>query len=454
MQKDKYTYLNLLTFSILNLWDVKRYTSVTNLEFANRVRLRDILVPYSKSITKNEIIDNQWRIIAKINFGGDLFLREFDEVSTYKGNLTLVPENSIIFSKINVRHGCIYFHDKGKTPFCVSSEYPTFVFDETKVNGAFLQMLLRTSEFKKLLNSKSTGISKARVKKDEFLDIEIPLPDFIEQESIVNDYNLKIEQAKQLDNEALELERGIEEYLFNELGVNHGIIKANKNNSFLDFINYQDIERWALSYIFKNQLFSFKKVKYNIQPLKSLLKSFDGGKTPSTTNKEYWDGDVNWFSAKDMKLLKLSDSEDKITTYAVKNAGMKIHQPGAILGVFRSGILRHSFPVALLEKQATINQDLKAMVFDNNQVDNLYALYYMHVFQKLILEQAQKTGVTVESINTDEFMEIPFVVPPLETQKGLAKCIAEMKSKISDLKRNAELSKETAQKEFEKEIFN
>lgn len=442
--------LNFITFNILEKWYVSYYINPHVLKSKYRfVKLKCLIEPRKEKIKLSDF-KNDFRVVKKVSFNdGAIHLRNENET---KMDLYTLRPNDLLVSKINFHQGALAIN-KFESIVC-TTHYQPYKINRELVLDDYLVLYLRSKPFQNYIDFlRADGIKNEATY--EFIgELDIPLPSLTEQVYVVNAYNEKIEQAKHLEKEAGELERGIENHLFKELGVVNGIHKTNKKDTFLDFINYQEIERWALSYIFKNKLFSFKKVKYNIQPLKSLLKSFDGGKTPSTTNKEYWDGDVNWFSAKDMKLLKLSDSEDKITTYAVKNAGMKVHQPGAILGVFRSGILRHSFPVALLEKPATINQDLKAMVFDNNQIDNHYALYYMHIFQKLILEQAQKTGVTVESINTDEFMEIPFVVPPLETQKVLAKCIAEMKSKLFDLKQNAELSKETAQKEFENEIFN
>ena len=126
MQTISHTYLKLIPFAEVNLWDVKRYYTKNNLQFENVVTLRDVLIPYKKAVSKDEMIENKWQIISKINFGGELFLRKFEEIYSYKGNVTLVPENAIIYSKINVRHGCIYFHEEGQTPFGVSSEYPTF----------------------------------------------------------------------------------------------------------------------------------------------------------------------------------------------------------------------------------------------------------------------------------------------------------------------------------------
>ena len=76
-------YLTFIPFAKFNLWDVKRYSRSLSMSFDNVVRLNDILIPYRRNVSKEEIIKNKWQIIAKINFGGQLFLRDFEEIHTY-----------------------------------------------------------------------------------------------------------------------------------------------------------------------------------------------------------------------------------------------------------------------------------------------------------------------------------------------------------------------------------
>lgn len=447
------TYLKYIPFSEINFWDVKRYYSLNNLQFNNVVTLRDILIPYRKAISKEEMIKNKWQIIAKINFGGDLFLRDFEEINTYKGSLNLVPDNSIIYSKINVRHGCIYFHDKDKTPFAVSSEYPTYQFDENIINGKFLHKILRSNAFKKLLNTKTTGISKARVKQDEFLDIQIPLPPIEEQELLIKTYFDKIKEAEQLQNEAKDLEDEIEKYMFSELRIND-----HKNRIFktgLNLIDYNHLTKWSLNSIYKNETYNFEYSGYKTEKIANLLTFFEGGKTPSKSQNDYWNGEIFWTSPKDFKGQDIIEkAEDKISQLAVKETGIKVYPSGVFLSVFRSGILQHSFPTAITKIETAINQDLKAYSLNENLIDNYYYLHFVHVFKKHILSIASKKSVTVESINTEDFLEIKIPLPPLSKQKEIAQNINNFKIKISDLKKLAIEYITEAQQQFEQSIFN
>ena len=77
------------------------------------------------------------------------------------------------------------------------------------------------------------------------------------------------------------------------------------------------------------------------------------------SNSLYWNGDIVWISSKDMKSSRISGSELKITNLALNE--MTLYHPGTLLLVARSGILKHSLPLAILEVDATINQDIKAL---------------------------------------------------------------------------------------------
>lgn len=452
MQATAHTYLKFIPFYEVNLWDVKRYYTKSNLQFENMVTLRDILIPYKHAVSKDEMIKNKWQIISKINFGGELFLRDFEEIKTYKGNVNLVPEKAIIYSKINVRHGCIYFHEEGQTPFGVSSEYPTFKLDETKISGKFLHKVLRSSAFKALLNSKTTGISKARVKQDEFLNIQIPLPSLLKQEKLVNHYYNKINDADKLSKQIVDIECEIEKYFYSVLGIDER--KDFKVKKGLNLIDYVDISKWSLNHINKD-VYNFETAKFKTERLKNLLTFFEGGKTPSKSRSNFWDGDVYWTSPKDFNgRIVIEQAEDKISQLAVKETGIKVYPKGIILSVFRSGILQHSFPTAITQIETAINQDLKAYSLKEELIDKNYYLFFVLTFKNYILSMSSKKSVTVESINTEDFFEIQIPLPPIDKQREISNKISELENEINVLKSQKINLEKIAQQEFENAIFN
>lgn len=133
---------------------------------------------------------------------------------------------------------------------------------------------------------------------------------------------------------------------------------------------------------------------------------------------------------------------------------MKIFDTGVLLGVFRSGILRHSFPIALTKIPVTINQDLKAIVVNENFVLQKYLLYFLHLMQDYVLENSVKYGVTVESINTDEFLNLNIIIPELKIQNEIINNIEDYNLKIEKYKYELAETENDKVLKLEAKIFN
>jgi type I restriction enzyme S subunit len=99
---------------------------------------------------------------------------------------------------------------------------------------------------------------------------------------------------------------------------------------------------------------------WDLKPLKHLV-DFRSGGTPDKTNREFWDGEVPWASAKDLKTDELFDTIDHITETAVSAGAASLVEPGSILVVVRGMILARLFPVVTARVPMAINQDLKAL---------------------------------------------------------------------------------------------
>ena len=148
------------------------------------------------------------------------------------------------------------------------------------------------------------------------------------------------------------------------------------------------------------------------------LAYFKTGGTPSTTVDAYWNGTLPWISAKDFTAFRFDDSEDHITELAAEEATTYVVDKPALLMVSRSGILQHSLPVMVTYKRAAINQDIKAF-FPDSRVSVDYLGAYFDLLGKRLLPLLCKSGATVQSINTNELMNLQVPVPPIEVQRRL-----------------------------------
>ncbi len=164
------------------------------------------------------------------------------------------------------------------------------------------------------------------------------------------------------------------------------------------------------------------------------LGGLSGGKTPSKANPEFWSNpDVPWVSPKDMKRDLLVDAEDRISESAVENVGMTLYPAGSVLMVTRSGILQHTFPVALAGAELTVNQDIKVLR-PVEGINPQFGFYLLKSFGGEILSACSKDGTTVQSIDSEKLEAFAFPLPPLAEQTRIAAKLDELLAQVDTLK--------------------
>jgi type I restriction enzyme S subunit len=159
--------------------------------------------------------------------------------------------------------------------------------------------------------------------------------------------------------------------------------------------------------------------------------TWSGGGTPSSTNSDYWNGDVPWVSPKDMKVPRITKTQDYITHDAIENSAAKLIEPHSVLFVTRSGILAHSFPVATNLVPVTVNQDLK-VITPTAVVDSEYLAWVLRAQTREILRSCSKHGTTVHSIEVTAIRDLSIPVPPLPEQRRIVAKIEELFSELDN----------------------
>lgn len=162
----------------------------------------------------------------------------------------------------------------------------------------------------------------------------------------------------------------------------------------------------------------------------SELGEWFGGGTPSKANPEFWkDGNVPWFSPKDMRGLELHDSQDHITEIALDDSAAKPVRAGSLLFVVRSGILRRTLPVALTRVDGAVNQDIKALT-PSKRLSVKYLLYATLAQREEIRHRCKKAGTTVESIQVPSLQAFRLPIAPLNEQHRIVEKIEELFTKL------------------------
>lgn len=201
------------------------------------------------------------------------------------------------------------------------------------------------------------------------------------------------------------------------MAINNYQISPQLNPNKVFILQKSEVEK-RLDPAFYNELRTNKfEFSYPSKIISRIVKSFSGG-TPDKSISSYWNGDICWASPKDMKDFYLLNTQDKTTPEGIKNSSASVAPIGSILIVFRSGILQHTLPVSITEVETAINQDLKVLV-PSEEILSEYLATFLTTFEKRILPRIVKHSTTVQSINQEEFNQLPIPIPPIDIQRRI-----------------------------------
>ncbi|NVZ11441.1 restriction endonuclease subunit S [Allochromatium humboldtianum] len=186
---------------------------------------------------------------------------------------------------------------------------------------------------------------------------------------------------------------------------------------------------------------------WEVRPLKYLV-AFRSGGTPSKENMDYWNGEVPWASAKDIKAEILSDTIDHITEYAIQSGVAELIPTGSVLIVVRGMILARTFPVCFVEKPMAINQDLKALECREG-LDARFLARLLQGSSEESVRRIDEAAHGTKALRMDAWTSMELPVPPIEEQNTIATFLdretAKIDALIAEQQRLIELLKEKRQ---------
>ena len=319
----------------------------------------------------------------------------------------IIPKNSTAVCCIGSIGKCGYLMCEGTTNQQINSAIP-------KINSLCLYYYLCTENFVQDLLSMASATTIAIVNKSKMESCAFPLPPLSEQQRIVE----RIEELfAKLDEAKERLQEVADSFAVRKAAILHKAFtgELTKQWRWENGVSYESWEEKKLGEV------SF----------------WLGGGTPSTSREEYWEnGNILWITSKDMKSAVIEDTLMKVNEIGVKNSSANYIEKPALLVVMRSGILRRTFPVAMVKKPFTVNQDLKAIIPDKDDLEFLYWMLLSN--EQRILDTCMKNGTTVESINSNALKDLTFKCPTLPEQHEIVRLIDDLLARERSAQQAAE----------------
>ncbi len=357
-----------------------------------------------------------------------------------------IEANQFLMSKIDARNGAFGIVPKELDGAIVTNDFPSFIVDEKLINIEFLVLITTTKQFIDFAQSCSSGTTgRRRIDMTMFLAQKIPLPHIDEQNSIVSNYNQKLNNAELKKIESKKLAFEIEEYLIKSLGINKVLNRTKKSG--LHFVQLSSIEKWGIDFI---ETESSKSTIYESSRIKELCSISSGG-TPSRSRKDYYEnGTIPWVKTGELENEVIFDTEEKITQSGLSNSSAKLYNEGAIIIAMYGATIGKT---AKLGIKATTNQAC-AVLFNFN-IEKIYPDYLWEYLQSQI-ENLKKLayGSAQPNLNAGIIANYPVPLPDIDIQEEITKKIKVLKEKVKNLNSESLVIRESAQWEFEQKIFS
>ncbi len=137
------------------------------------------------------------------------------------------------------------------------------------------------------------------------------------------------------------------------------------------------------------------------------------GGTPLRTVKEYWDGDIAWYSSGELNETYTQNPKEFITREGLNGSNATLFPTGSLLiGMYDTA----AFKMSILDREATFNQAVCG-VKPADGID----LYFLMLFFNMNKEEylRHRVGVRQRNLNKGFISEIKIPKIPLETQRQI-----------------------------------
>ena len=320
---------------------------------------------------------------------------------------TLLKKNEFSYNRGNskqYKYGCIYKlnnYEIALVPnvyrsFKLNKENPEFYFQ-------LFQKKYLDNQLKKIISSSARMDGLLNISEKDFFDVKVPLTLLKEQEKIAN-FLSSIDKKISLTEEKLELFREYKKGVMQKIFSQELRFKDSEGN------NYPEWE---------------EKILDDIGEIIT-------GKTPSTKEEKYWNGEIQFVTPTDMKGNKYQFVTQRTVTEKIN---IELLSKGTIMFTCIGTIGKMSIATNL----CITNQQINSIIV-NEKINNEYVYYYLLSIVPKI--QSTKSTTTMPIINKTEFSKFEIQLPTLEEQQKIADFLSSIDSKIESIEKELERLKE------------
>jgi type I restriction enzyme S subunit len=142
------------------------------------------------------------------------------------------------------------------------------------------------------------------------------------------------------------------------------------------------------------------------------------GSTPSRKHPEFWDGTIPWVSSGEVRNNLIAETRERMTKTGYEGSSVRLLPRGSVL-IAMIGEGKTRGQTAILNIEATINQNIAAVVLDHGLVASEYLWRWFQLQYEATRERGGGSGP--QALNCQRVRELPFVLPPFPEQQEIVR---------------------------------
>ena len=291
--------------------------------------------------------------ITDIFDDGTLNLSELKSVDAPNSDKYILKPNDIVFARTGGSTGRNYFYDGSDGVFVYAGFLIKFSIDPEKVNPKYVKYYCRSKQYNDWVQSFNTGSTRGNINAQTFGNMEIPLPERKQQDYLVS------------------ILEPIDEKIKNNKQVNDNLQKQ----AAALFANFYDQAETEVGFTEMIQIL--------------------GGGTPKTGESSYWNGDIPFFTPKDVGFPYTLTTEKTITEEGLAHCNSRLYPINTVFVTARGTVGKVGLPGVPM----AMNQSCYALVGkDTHQL-----LVYFYTLKAVDRLKHKASGAVFDAITTRDF---------------------------------------------------
>ena len=422
------------------------------------VKLSDFLTRRVAPIDKEVRPLDTLNVIAKVTFGGELFLRGEKEKRGYKGPLFEALPGDLIISKIRVGQGSFCVIGDDLDHVAVSPEYPIYTPDPAKVDRDYLALVLRTPEFMAELTGKASGnTTKRRIRPEFFESRRIPLPPLPEQQAIVAAWRAALDKAASLEQEAAEAETKAAEAFETALGFAPPSPLPDRP---IFVANFKDIDRWSHEGILRRLVDggTAHTSPFSMVQLGDVIGDLENGWSPNCLSRPAEPGEWGVLKLGAVSFGTFDENENKALPKHLKPRPHLEVKSGQIL-ISRANVTRLVGATTMInetrDKLMLCDKIFRVVPLDPAPVDPMFLTEVLRIsdLRRQIESNVTGTSPTMKNISKPALLGLTFPLPPVPEQQKMVQALGDARTTATSLRTDAARIRAQAWTDFEAAVY-